>query len=93
MKASWNGKLIAESSETINIEGNHYFPEFDVKKELLISSELKSFCPWKGEASYYHIKIDENINENAAWYYREPKDAAKVIKGRIAFWKGVKIEE
>ncbi len=93
MKALWNDKVIAESSETVVIEGNHYFPVEDVKSEFLLNSDHTTFCPWKGEASYYHVAVDGDVNENAAWYYADPKEAAAVIKGRIAFWKGVKIEE
>lgn len=93
MKALWNDRVIAESSETVVIEGNHYFPVEDVKSEFLLNSDHTTFCPWKGEASYYHVAIDGDVNENAAWYYADPKEAAAVIKGRIAFWKGVKIEE
>ncbi len=93
MKALWNDKVIAESSETVVIEGNHYFPVEDVKSEFLLNSDHTTFCPWKGEASYYHVAVDGDVNENAAWYYADPKEAAAVIKGRLAFWKGVKIEE
>ncbi len=93
MKASWNGKIIAESSDTVLIEGNHYFPAEDVYFDYLEESELKTFCPWKGEASYYHINVDGDTNENAAWYYPNPKEAAAVIKGRIAFWKGIKTDQ
>ncbi|TVQ43185.1 MAG: DUF427 domain-containing protein [Saprospirales bacterium] len=94
MKALWNNKVIAESSETVVIEGNHYFPMKDVKREFLLDSDHTTYCPWKGEASYCHIHLEGgDINENAAWYYADPKEAAAVIKGRIAFWKGVKVEE
>jgi len=91
MKAIWNGKVIAESNNTTVIENNHYFPRDSVKDEYLSDSDLNTICPWKGTASYYNIKVDEQINENAAWYYPETKDAAKEIQNKIAFWKGVEI--
>ena len=93
MKAIWRDKLLAESDDTIVIEGNHYFPPQSVKKEHFRESGTHSTCPWKGEASYYSIVIDGEENKDASWYYPEPKDAAKEIKGYVAFWKGVKIEE
>jgi len=89
MKAIWNGKIIAESNDTVNVEGNSYFPIESVKKEYLKNSDMHSVCPWKGKASYYTIEVDGKINKDAAWYYPEPKEAAKDIKGRVAFWKGV----
>lgn len=91
MKAVWNGKIIAESKNTSVIENNHYFPESSVNKEYLSPSNTKSTCPWKGEASYYSLEVDGNINQDAAWYYPQPKDAAAEIKNKIAFWKGVEI--
>jgi len=93
MKAIWNGKLLAESNETIVIEGNHYFPSDSVKQEYLIDSDYHSRCPWKGLASYYHIIVDGDKNENAAWYYPEPSEAAKEIRNYVAFWKGVEVKE
>lgn len=91
MKAIWNGKVIAESDKTINIEGNQYFPVESVNKELLTSSEAHTVCPWKGTASYYDIVVDGKTNKDAAWYYPEPKALADKIKGYIAFWKGVEV--
>lgn len=93
VKAVWNGKVIAEAKkdEVILLEGNVYFPPEAVRKELLRESDTHTTCPWKGEASYYHVVVDGEINEDAAWYYPEPKEAAKVIKGHIAFWRGVEI--
>ena len=91
MKAIWNGHTIAESDDTVVVEGNHYFPESSVKREYLTFSNHKSMCPWKGQASYHSLMVDGDMNENAAWFYPEPKDAAKEIKGRIAFWKGVEV--
>jgi len=92
MKAIWDNQIIAESDKTIEIEGNQYFPPDSIKKEYFLPSDMHSICPWKGEASYYHVKVGEEVNENAAWYYPEPKDAAKEIKDYIAFWKGVEVK-
>ena len=91
-KAVWSGKVIAESDQTIVIEGNHYFPTDSVKMEYLNETEHYTTCPWKGKASYYDIVVDGDINQNAAWYYPEPNEAAKEIKNYVAFWKGVKVE-
>jgi uncharacterized protein (DUF427 family) len=92
MKAIWNGEVIAESSDTVVVEGNHYFPADSVKSEFLRPSSTHTTCPWKGLASYHSLEVGGQTNPDAAWYYPEPKDAAKQIKGRIAFWKGVKVE-
>ncbi len=92
VKAVWNGKVIAESDRTEIVEGNHYFPPDDVKREFLVPSSHTSICPWKGTAQYYSVKVDSQSNPDAAWYYADPKPAAKQIAGRIAFWKGVKVE-
>lgn len=91
MKAFWKNTLIAESKDTIVVEGNHYFPLEAVNKNYLKPSKTQTNCPWKGNASYYSIEIDGEINKDAAWYYSEPKEAAKQIKGKVAFWKGVEI--
>lgn len=91
MKAIWNGKVIAESDNTTVIEGNHYFPEESINKEYFDSSSTQTSCFWKGEASYYSLKVDGKLNKDAAWYYPTPKDAAKAIKNKVAFWKGVKV--
>ena len=91
-KAFWGGKTIAESDDTVIVEGNQYFPPDAVNKAFLASSNHTSICPWKGTAHYYHVEVDGVKNENAAWYYPEPKPAAAEIKGRIAFWKGVRVE-
>ncbi len=93
MRAIWNGKIIAESNETIKIENNHYFPENSVNKEFLKNSDTHTVCPWKGEASYFNLKTGEKTNINAAWYYTDPKPSAKDMKNYIAFWKGVEISE
>lgn len=91
VKASWKGVTIAESERTVIVEGNHYFPVEDVKKEFLRASEHHTVCSWKGTASYHHVAVDGSVNENAAWYYPEPREAARQITGRIAFWKGVEV--
>ena len=93
VKAVWKGNVIAESDDVEIIEGNYYFPPDAVKNDLLVDSETTSICPWKGEANYYDIVIDKQINKNAAWYYPNPKPKASKIKDYVAFWKGVKIEE
>ncbi|SHJ81026.1 DUF427 domain-containing protein [Pseudozobellia thermophila] len=92
MKAIWNGTVIAESDDTLVIENNHYFPPESVKKEFFEESKTHSTCPWKGVASYYNLSVKGQVNKDAAWYYPEVSELAKGIKGRIAFWKGVKIE-
>ncbi len=92
-KAIWKDEVIAESQNTIMVEGNHYFPPQDVRKEYLVESDYRSTCPWKGEAYYYDILINGEKNENAAWYYPQPKEKALRIKDHVAFWKGVTIEE
>jgi uncharacterized protein (DUF427 family) len=91
MKAIWNNKVIAESDATRVVEGNHYFPEESVNKEYLKPSRTHSTCPWKGEASYYSLDAGGKSNVDAAWYYPEPKEAAKEIKNYVAFWKGVSV--
>ena len=93
MKAVWNNKVLAESNETIQIEGNHYFPPSTINKEYFQDSETHTTCPWKGIASYYNIEVDDSNNRDAAWYYANPKDAAKEIKDYIAFWRGVRVTE
>lgn len=92
-KAIWNNKVIAESNNTIEVEGNQYFPPEALKKEYLVNSDTQTICPWKGTASFYHIKVDDNLNKDAAWYYPDTKPAADNIKNHTAFWKGVKITE
>jgi uncharacterized protein (DUF427 family) len=91
MKAIWKGATIAESDDTVMVEGNHYFPLGAVNKEYLKHSETKTICPWKGIASYYTIIVGGETNADAAWYYPEPKEAAKNIQGRIAFWRGIEV--
>jgi uncharacterized protein (DUF427 family) len=91
MQAIWNGEVIAESTDTIVVEGNHYFPADSVNREFLKPSDTHTTCPWKGQASYYSIEVNGKKNADAAWFYPETKQAAANIKGRIAFWKGVKV--
>ena len=93
MKAIWNNTVIAESQDTIVIEGNHYFPPQSIHQEYFTSSNTHTFCGWKGEASYYSLSVDGKINADAAWFYPAPKDAAKEIAGYMAFWKGVAVVE
>jgi len=92
MKAIWNGQVIAESNDTVVVEGNHYFPADSIKREYLADSATHTVCGWKGTASYYSLNVDGAANPDAVWYYPEPKAAAAEIKGRVAFWKGVKVE-
>jgi len=91
MKAIWNNQIIAESNETVVVENNHYFPKSSIKEDRFRESEKTSTCPWKGTANYYSIVVDGKTNEDAAWYYKEPKLAAKEIKDHVAFWKGVEV--
>lgn len=91
MKAIWNGTTIAESNDTLVIEGNHYFPLESVNQELLLPSDTHTSCAWKGIASYYTLKVGDQQNKDAAWYYPEPSELAKGIKGKVAFWKGVQV--
>lgn len=93
MKAIWNHQIIAESEDTIVVENNHYFPPSSIKKEFFNKSDTKTHCPWKGDASYYSIEVNEELNKDAAWYYPTTSHAAKSIEGYIAFWKGVEITE
>ena len=89
MKATWNGRTIAESDQTVVVEGNQYFPLSSVDSSVLVESATHSTCPWKGEASYYSLSVDGKVNNDAAWYYPEPKQAAAEIKDHVAFWHGV----
>lgn len=91
MKAIWNGKVIAESNDIVNVEGNAYFPAESVKKEYLKNSETQTVCHWKGTASYYNLEVDGKTNDDAVWYYPTPSGLAKSITNRVAFWKGVEI--
>jgi uncharacterized protein (DUF427 family) len=91
-KAVWNNAVIAASDKTIVVEGNHYFPSEAVHAEFLAPSATHTVCSWKGTASYYDVVVDGQVNKDAAWYYPEPKDAAKEIAGYIAFWRGVQVK-
>ena len=91
-RATWNGVVLAESGETKIVEGNHYFPPESINREHFAASDHHTHCGWKGQASYYHVQADGQTNENAAWYYADPKPEAAAIKGFIAFWKGVQVE-
>ncbi|WP_369997011.1 DUF427 domain-containing protein [Winogradskyella sp.] len=93
MKAIWNHKVIAESNDTVVVEDNHYFPHDSIKEDFFTLSDSKSVCPWKGTASYYNINVDGKENIDGAWFYPEPKEEAKHIQNRVAFWKGVEITE
>ncbi len=91
MKAMWNDTVIAESTDTVVVEGNHYFPAESLRQQFFAPSDHTSSCPWKGEASYYHVVVDGRENRDAAWYYASPKAAAAEIAGRVAFWRGVEV--
>jgi uncharacterized protein (DUF427 family) len=90
-QAIWNGVVLAESDDLVNIENNYYFPESSLTKDYFKPSSTETVCPWKGTANYYSIEVDGQTNSDAAWYYATPKEAAKAIEGRVAFWKGVEI--
>lgn len=91
MRAIWKNQVLAESSDTVVVESNHYFPVESLKKECFVDSETTSYCPWKGTANYYSVIVDGETNKDAAWYYADPKEAAADIKARVAFWKGVDV--
>jgi len=91
MKANWNNEVIAESEQTVVIEGNHYFPADSIKKDFFKASETHTVCPWKGTASYYSLEVNGKTNADAAWYYPEASKLAESIEGRVAFWKGVEV--
>ena len=93
MKAIWNGTVVADSNETVVVEGNHYFPASAVDKMYLLASNTKTMCSWKGQASYYTLFVEGDANPDAVWFYPEPKEAAAEIAGRLAFWKGVRVVE
>ncbi len=92
MKATWNGAVIAESDDTVLVEGNHYFPEASLKREFVSFSNHRTSCPWKGEARYYSLLVNGELNTDAAWYYPDPKPEAENIRARVAFWKGVSVQ-
>ncbi|MBJ7433192.1 MAG: DUF427 domain-containing protein [Microbacteriaceae bacterium] len=89
--ATWNGAVIAQSDKTIEIEGNQYFPMDSVEAQLLVDSDTTSTCSWKGLANYYSLNVNGDVNTDAVWVYRDPKDAAKEIANYVAFWRGVTV--
>jgi uncharacterized protein (DUF427 family) len=91
-RATWNGEVVADSDDIVVVEGNHYFPMADVRSEHLRPSDSHTVCHWKGVASYYDLVVGDKINRDAAWYYSDPSEPAERIKGRVAFWHGVKVE-
>ena len=91
MRAEWNGAVLAESDDTVVVEGNHYFPRESLVAERFSPSEKTSFCPWKGTASYLDVAVEGDVNPAAAWYYPDPRKAAAEIRDRVAFWRGVTI--
>jgi len=93
MQALWNGEVIAESEETVVVEGNHYFPNESVKEQFLEPSETTSYCGWKGDCNYYSLNVGDQTNTDAVWYYGDPFPKAEQIRGHMAFWKGVTVRE
>ncbi len=93
MRAIWNDTVIAESDDTVVVEGNHYFPLSSVLPDMLTASDTHSVCPWKGTADYFSLSVDGNTNADAAWTYPQPKQAAAQVKDRVAFWKGVRVTD
>ena len=89
--ATWNGVVVAESDDIVTVEGNAYFPRDAVREDVLRPSDHHTFCPWKGTASYYSLEVGGQLNRDAVWYYPTPKDAAKEITDRVAFWHGVEV--
>jgi uncharacterized protein (DUF427 family) len=91
MRAIWQGTVLAESDDTVVVEGNHYFPVTSLRREHFRDSDHHSVCPWKGTASYYDVVVGDTVNAQAAWYYPQPKEAAMQVADRVAFWKGVNV--
>jgi uncharacterized protein (DUF427 family) len=91
VRATWNGVVLAESDDTVVVEGNHYFPPGSLQRDHFVASDTTTVCPWKGTASYYSIVVDGQTNADAAWYYPSAKEQAKNIEGHVAFWKGVEV--
>ncbi len=92
MQAIWNDVVIAESDETVIVDGNHYFPFDSIKEEYFKKAELTTVCGWKGMANYYSVDVNGKTNKDCAWYYAEPNDAASKIKGMVSFWNGVTVQ-
>jgi len=93
MKAVWQDQVLAESDDTVVVEGNHYFPADSLRREFFEASGTTTVCGWKGTARYYHVSVDGQQNRDAAWYYSEPLPAAENIRDRVAFWRGVEVRE
>jgi len=93
MKAMWNGATVAQSDDTLVVEGNRYFPISSVREDVLRPSLKRTTCAWKGQASYYSLEVDGQVNEDAAWFYPDPSPAAADVRGRVAFWKGVEVTD
>ena len=93
MKAIWNNEVVADSDDTVVVEGNHYFPAGALKREFVQPSATTSVCPWKGLASYYSLNVNGAVNADAVWYYPDPKPAAAAVRDRVAFWKGVQVTQ
>jgi len=91
VKAVWNGTVIAQSNDTVVVEGNHYFPKDALNRDYFATSDQRSVCPWKGQASYFDVVVDGQVNRDAAWFYPEPKPRAEDIRDRVAFWRGVTV--
>lgn len=91
IKAIWNDTVLASSGDIVNVEGNAYFPADTLQREHFRPSDHTTVCAWKGTAHYYDVVVGDAVNENAAWYYPEPKEAAAAVRGRVAFWKGVRV--
>lgn len=92
MQAIWNGKVIAESNDTVIVDGNHYFPPDSIKEEYYTKAKMTSVCGWKGMANYYSVTVDEKTNKNCAWYYEKPNDVATKIRGMVSFWNGIEVK-
>ncbi len=92
MKATWNGKIVAESDKTVVVEGNHYFPPDSIHEKYFKQSDRHTVCPWKGRASYYDVVVDGKVSDGGAWYYPAPLPAVDKIRGYIAFWRGVNVQ-
>jgi len=92
MQAIWNGAVLAESNDTVVVEGNHYFPPAALRADFFKPSDKHTVCPWKGTASYYDIDVDGKVNKDAAWFYPEPLPAASNVRAYVAFWKGVEVK-
>ncbi len=91
MKAIWKNTVIAQSDDTVLVEGNHYFPMASLNRDVIVHSNHRSTCAWKGEASYYSLLVDGELNQDAVWFYATPKPDAEMVRDRIAFWKGVQV--